>query len=53
MIEGVLQGFPVVAHSFSEWLERTLAAGPDVLYWEREDFVDLGPAKGDGDDYCP
>jgi hypothetical protein len=37
-------GFPLVAHCFSEWLERTLAAGPDVRYWESEDFVELGRA---------
>lgn len=37
-------GFPVVAHSFREWLERTIAAGPDEIYWQNENFQDLGPA---------
>lgn len=47
-------GFPVVAHSFTEWLERTLASGPDIRYWEREDFVDLGPAiPGDPNYHSP
>jgi hypothetical protein len=37
---------PVVAHSFSEWLERTLDAGPliDCGYWEEPGFVDYGSA---------
>lgn len=37
-------GFPVVAHSFSEWLEKTIKSGPDVRYWERDDFTGLGTA---------
>lgn len=41
---------PVVAHSFSEWLERTLDAGPSIKngYWEGADFSDYGSAL-DGD----
>jgi hypothetical protein len=41
---------PVVAHSFSEWLERTLDAGPsiDCGYWEEPGFTDYGSAL-DGD----
>lgn len=41
---------PVVAHSFTEWLERTLEAGPkiDAGYWEEQGFKDYGPAM-DGD----
>jgi hypothetical protein len=37
-------GYPVVAHSFREWLERTVEAGPDVLYWQEKGFKDLGSA---------
>lgn len=41
---------PVVARSFSEWLERTLDAGPliDCGYWEEPGFLDYGSAL-DGD----
>ena len=37
---------PIVANSFTEWLERTLDYGPeaDCFYWEDPEFVDLGPA---------
>lgn len=45
--------YPVVAHSFSEWLEKTVESGPDVRYWERADFVDLGPAIPDDICYRP
>lgn len=40
----------VIAHSFSEWLERTLDAGPaiDCGYWEESGFEDYGSAL-DGD----
>ena len=43
---------PVIAHSFTEWLERTLDAGPDIEggYWEQPGFVDYGPAL-EGDPY--
>jgi len=36
--------YPVVAHSFSEWIEKTVESGPDIRYWKRAEFVDLGPA---------
>lgn len=37
---------PIVANSFTEWIERTLDAGPDAPcpYWQMPDFIDLGPA---------
>ncbi len=37
---------PIVAKSFEEWLERTVAAGPNAQapYWELPGFVDIGPA---------
>lgn len=40
---------PVIAHSFSEWLERTLDAGPaiDCGYWEEPGFDDYGSALVD------
>ncbi|OAI56707.1 hypothetical protein AYO49_03705 [Verrucomicrobiaceae bacterium SCGC AG-212-N21] len=40
---------PVVAKSFTDWLSRTLDAGPDSeFYWECAGFEDLGPAmEGD------
>ncbi|HYC71210.1 MAG TPA: hypothetical protein VEB66_08395 [Opitutaceae bacterium] len=37
-------GYPIVAHGFREWLERTLEAGPEKFYWEDDRFTDLGPA---------
>lgn len=46
-------GFPAVAHSFTEWLERTLASGPYVRYWNRGDFRDLGPAIPNDPGYQP
>ncbi len=46
-------GFPVIAKSFAEWLERSLASSPDARYWEREDFVDLGPAIPNDPNYHP
>ena len=47
--------FPVVAHSFTEWLERTLDAGPDATchYWEMPDFKDMGPAIPNDPNYVP
>jgi hypothetical protein len=41
---------PVIAKSFSEWLERTLDAGPLITngYWEEPGFDDYGSAL-DGD----
>lgn len=40
---------PIVAHSFTDWLTRTLDSGPDSdFYWECAGFEDLGPAmEGD------
>ena len=41
---------PVIAKSFSEWLERTLDAGPLITngYWEEPGFDDYGSAlEGD------
>ena len=47
--------YPVVAHSFTEWLERTLDAGPGIScrYWEKPDFVDMGPAIPSDPRYKP
>ncbi len=45
--------YPVIAYSFTEWLERTVASGPDARYWERPEFVDLGPAIPDHPNYRP
>jgi len=51
--------YPVVAHSFSEWLERILdtgdKAGPDGTshYWDMAGFVDLGPAIPGSPHYQP
>jgi hypothetical protein len=32
-------GFPIVAHSFAEWLTRTLDAGPDLRYWSAKTLL--------------
>jgi hypothetical protein len=56
--------YPVVAHSFTEWLERTLDAGPGIAcydagpgkacyYWASPDFVDMGPAIPGDPHYKP
>ena len=46
---------PIVANSFTDWLERTLDHGPDVdcFYWELPEFVDLGPAIPNDPSYRP
>ena len=46
---------PIVANSFTEWLERTLSHGPDAdcFYWELPDFMDLGPAIPNDPRYRP
>jgi hypothetical protein len=46
---------PVVANSFTEWVERTIHHGPDAIcyYWETSDFIDLGPAIPNDPSYRP
>jgi hypothetical protein len=48
-------GFPVVAHSFTEWLERTLNHGLDAdhPYWKVDSFQDLGPANPSDPEWWP
>jgi hypothetical protein len=46
---------PIVANTFTEWLERTLDHGPDAdcFYWQKDDFIDLGPAIPGDPNYRP
>ena len=48
-------GMPIIAHSFEEWLARTLAVGPESQcpYWEMPGFNDLGPAIPNDPYYQP
>jgi hypothetical protein len=48
-------GFPVIAHSFTEWLERTLdhGASAEHPYWKIDDFEDLGPANPNDPEWWP
>jgi hypothetical protein len=46
---------PIVANSFTEWIERTLDAGEDAtcFYWQMPGFTDLGPAIPGDPNYTP
>ncbi len=55
-VEGPMpSGFPVISHSFTEWLERTLNHGVDAEhpYWKVDDFEDLGPANPSDPEWWP
>ena len=40
-----IQGNPVIAHSFAEWLEKTLSCeGAREFYWDQEEFHSYGDA---------
>ena len=48
-------GCAVIAQSFTEWLERTIAAGPDAPrpYWWEQGFKDYGPVIPNDPSYEP
>jgi hypothetical protein len=51
---GAPLGLRKIANTFTEWIERTLAAGPDgEIYWFKSDFIDLGPAVPNDPYYEP